>query len=167
MSATPPPDSAALAPSESDDDLLYRSVQRILADPDEIHEAALKHLDAHRRKGSPGGDGGRDPGGSGDGGTSDDPDDMRRARKAATKVISNYSYLAGMSGGATALAGVVPGLGTVASVVGGTTADIVVLVKLQIRDLEALRARPATGPKGPGQLGGAKRQAHMQKQPVG
>ncbi|MGF6348133.1 hypothetical protein [Variovorax sp. W2I14] len=49
-----------------------------------------------------------------------------------SKLISHYSKLAGTVGGATALAGVVPGVGTAVSLVGGTLADISACIKFQV-----------------------------------
>lgn len=48
------------------------------------------------------------------------------------KIISRYSKLAATSGAATALPGVVPGIGTLASAVGGGVVDVSVCMKLQI-----------------------------------
>ncbi len=48
------------------------------------------------------------------------------------KIIKRYARLASTSGGATALAGVIPGFGTAISMVGGSLADITVCMKLQI-----------------------------------
>lgn len=48
------------------------------------------------------------------------------------KIIKRYSKLASTSGGATALAGVIPGIGTAVSLVGGGLADVTVCMKLQI-----------------------------------
>jgi hypothetical protein len=56
----------------------------------------------------------------------------------AHKVIQNYSYMAAFSGGATALAGVIPGLGTVISVAGGATGDIALCMKFQIEMVMAI-----------------------------
>lgn len=56
----------------------------------------------------------------------------------ANKVIQNYSYMAAFSGGTTALAGVIPGLGTVVSVAGGATADVALCMKFQIEMTMAL-----------------------------
>ena len=59
--------------------------------------------------------------------------------RAANKIIGRYSKLAMMVGGASALPGIIPGLGTAVAVVGGVTADSLVCMKLQV-DL-ALLAR--------------------------
>lgn len=48
------------------------------------------------------------------------------------KIISRYAKLSAASGGTTALAGVVPGIGTAASMVGGSVADMSICIKFQI-----------------------------------
>ena len=48
------------------------------------------------------------------------------------KMIIRYSKLAATTGGATALAGVIPGIGTVVSMVGGSMADISAYIKFQV-----------------------------------
>jgi len=48
------------------------------------------------------------------------------------KIISRYSKLAATSGAATALPGIIPGVGTAISAVGGGLADVSVCMKLQI-----------------------------------
>lgn len=50
----------------------------------------------------------------------------------AEAIIARYAKLAGVSGGATALAGVIPGLGTVAAMLGGGLTDAAVCMKLQV-----------------------------------
>ncbi len=56
----------------------------------------------------------------------------------AKKIISNYSYFAAFSGGATALTGVVPGLGTILAAFGGAAADTALMMKYQIEMVMAL-----------------------------
>lgn len=48
------------------------------------------------------------------------------------KIISNYSYYAALAGGTTALAGVVPGVGTLVAAFGGSSADAALSMKYQI-----------------------------------
>lgn len=48
------------------------------------------------------------------------------------KIISRYAKLAATSGGVTSLAGVIPGVGTAISMVGGGVADVSMCMKLQI-----------------------------------
>jgi len=52
--------------------------------------------------------------------------------RAAGKIVGRYSKLAMMVGGATALPGIIPGLGTAVAMVGGATADSLVCMKLQV-----------------------------------
>ncbi len=56
----------------------------------------------------------------------------------AKKIISNYSYYSAFAGGAAALAGVVPGLGTAIATFGGATADAALSMKFQIEMTMAL-----------------------------
>lgn len=58
--------------------------------------------------------------------------DPRARELVAKKIINRYSKLAATSGGATSLAGIVPGLGTAAALLGGGTADVVITMKLQV-----------------------------------
>lgn len=58
--------------------------------------------------------------------------------KVAQHIISNYSYHTAFTGGATALTGVIPGIGTVIAAVGGTTADAAVTMKWEIEMVMAL-----------------------------
>ena len=51
---------------------------------------------------------------------------------AADKIVGRYSRLAALVGTATGLPGVIPGLGTAVSMVGGATADSLVCMKLQV-----------------------------------
>lgn len=48
------------------------------------------------------------------------------------KIIDRYAKMAAATGGATALAGVVPGIGTAVAMVGGSAADVSACIKLQI-----------------------------------
>ncbi len=52
--------------------------------------------------------------------------------RIADSIISRYSKIAATSGGATALAGVVPGVGTAVALLGGGLADAAVSIKLQV-----------------------------------
>lgn len=51
---------------------------------------------------------------------------------ASKKIISNYSYYSAFSGGTTALAGIIPGIGTAVAMAGGASADAVASMKFQI-----------------------------------
>lgn len=52
--------------------------------------------------------------------------------KVADHIISNYSYYTSFAGGASALPGIVPGIGTAVAMVGGATADAALTMKWEI-----------------------------------
>ncbi len=56
----------------------------------------------------------------------------RHQLRAADKIISRYSRLAGMVGTASGLPGIIPGMGTAVAIVGGGTADYLICMKLQV-----------------------------------
>lgn len=56
----------------------------------------------------------------------------------AKKIISNYSYFCAYSGGLTGLSGVIPGVGTLVSAIGGASADLTICIKFQIEMTMAL-----------------------------
>ena len=64
----------------------------------------------------------------------------RARRRAADRIIRRYGRLAATSGGATALAGIVPGLGTAVATLGGGLADTAVCMKLQVNMCMCLAA---------------------------
>lgn len=98
----------------NDKPALLRAIEVILADPKTIREAALALLEEYQKRYA----GERKP--------------EEIADAAVDKIISNYSYIAAFAGGAAALAGVVPGLGTVIATFGGATADMALTMKYQI-----------------------------------
>ncbi len=92
---------------------LLKALELILADPAEIKKEAIALKEKYRKQHS--------------GSSEDKINDL-----TAKKLISIYSYYAAFVGGATALPGVVPGLGTVIAAFGGTTADIALTMKYQV-----------------------------------
>src|SRR5215217_5902295 len=85
---------------------LLKAIELIVAKPPEIKRSLQKFAEKyHRRSGS-------------------QTDEERFKEWMANQVISSYSTKAGISGGATALIGIVPGIGTAIKVFGSTTADI-------------------------------------------
>jgi uncharacterized protein (DUF697 family) len=62
------------------------------------------------------------------------PGEHREQHQAriAEKIVARYARLSAMSGGTTALVGVVPGLGTALAALGGGAADTAVCMKLQV-----------------------------------
>ncbi|MBK5355410.1 hypothetical protein JFU37_23270 [Pseudomonas sp. TH41] len=61
-----------------------------------------------------------------------DASDERIQTLVIDKIIERYSKMAAVSGGATSLAGVIPGIGTAVAMVGGGAADVSLCMKLQI-----------------------------------
>ena len=52
--------------------------------------------------------------------------------RVADKIVGRYSKLAMLVGGASALPGIIPGIGTAVAIVGGATTDSLVCMKLQV-----------------------------------
>ena len=106
--------------SNDDKPVLLKAIEFILAKPENIRAEAQHVLDKYRKRYK----------------ADRTEDDIRDL--AADKIISNYSYYAAFSGGATALAGVIPGLGTAIATFGGATADTALCMKFQIEMVMAL-----------------------------
>ncbi len=98
----------------NDKPVVLKAVELILSKPENIKRETEHLLEKYRRRYK------HDR-------TDDDIKDL-----VAEKIISNYSYYAAFSGGATALSSVIPGLGTVIATTGGATADTAVCMKFQI-----------------------------------
>ena len=102
-----------------DKPVLLKAIELILASPESIHREAQALLTEYR-------------------------DEHKGKSKGevlylvAEKIISNYSYYAAFSGGATALTGVIPGLGTAISACGGAVTDAALSMKYQIEMTMAL-----------------------------
>ena len=94
--------------------VLLKAIELILANPVEIRKETLslkeKYLGKYKHSR-----------------TEDKIDEM-----IIRKIISNYSYYSAFVGGATALTGVVPGLGTILASFGGATTDMALTMKYQI-----------------------------------
>jgi hypothetical protein len=101
--------------------VLLKAIEIVLADPKEIKKESLQIMDKIRAK-------------------YPDKDLSDIQRRASDKIISNYSYFSAFSGGATALSGVVPGLGTAVAMTGGAAADVVTSMKFQIEMTMAIAA---------------------------
>ena len=108
-----------MSTSNNDKPVLLKAIEFVLADPKDIHREAqallVKFQEAHRSK-----------------------SETEVRDLAAKKIISNYSYFAAFAGGATAITGVIPGLGTAIAVFGGATADAALSMKYQIEMTMAL-----------------------------
>lgn len=106
----------------TDKPALLRAIEIILADPKTIRNTANSLHDGYRKR-------------YGSDRTTEEIADL-----VADRIISNYSYYAAFVGGATALTGVVPGLGTVIATFGGATADAALTMKYQIEMTMAVAA---------------------------
>ena len=99
---------------------LLKAIEMIVAKPSEISRKVQKAKEKHRL-----------PFGF--------PESESEAKdKIANSLIAGYSTKAGLSGGATALIGIVPGIGTVAELFGGATADMALCLKYQVEMCMAL-----------------------------
>jgi hypothetical protein len=99
---------------DNDKPTLLKAIELLLADVKEITKETKKILDRFKQK------------------YSDEKTEDEIADLVAEKIISNYSYFAGFVGGASALTGVIPGLGTIIATFGGATADAALSMKYQI-----------------------------------
>lgn len=99
---------------EDDKPILLKAVELVLADPIQIKKEVItlkrKYEDKYAKRKS-----------------TDKINEL-----VIDKIISNYSYYSAFVGGATALTGVIPGLGTVIATFGGATADAAMSMKYQI-----------------------------------
>ena len=107
-------------PSPKKDWTLLNAVEFVLAKPEDIKRQTDAILNKYRKRYR----------------SERDEEDVKEM--VANKVIKNYSYMTAFSGGVTALAGVIPGLGTLASVTGGAAADIALCMKFQVEMVMAL-----------------------------
>ncbi len=99
---------------------LLKAIELILAKPENIKQEADQILSKFMKR------------------FEDELDEEDIRDLVANKVIQNYSYMSAFSGGATALTGVIPGIGTVISAAGGATADVALCMKFQIEMTMAL-----------------------------
>lgn len=102
-----------------DKSTFLKAVELVIADPQKIKDEATSLMKKYKSK-------------------NPNKTDKEIRKKAVEKIISNYSYYSAFSGGATALSGVVPGIGTAIAMVGGGSADAVITIKFQIEMTMAL-----------------------------
>lgn len=102
-----------LSASPEDKSTFLKAVEVVIANPEKIRNESISLLEKIRRN-------------------NPKKTDKEIREKTVDKIISNYSYYSAFSGGATALTGVVPGIGTAISMVGGAGADAVLSIKFQI-----------------------------------
>lgn len=106
--------------NDNDKPALLKAIEIVLAEPAEIKKESENLLKKYEQRYS----------------DSKSSDEINKL--VVDKIISNYSYYTAFVGGATALAGVVPGLGTVIATFGGATADAALSMKYQIEMTMAL-----------------------------
>lgn len=94
--------------------VILKAIELILADPIEIKNQALQLKQKYATR------------------YGNDRSEEEVNDYAVEKIISNYSYYAAFVGGASSLAGVIPGLGTAISTFGGAAADAALSMKYQI-----------------------------------
>ena len=99
---------------------LLEAIEMILADPAKIMEETKRLITQFRQK------------------YGNDKSEDELFEMISDKIISNYSYYTAFVGGASALTGVVPGLGTVIAAFGGATADVTLSMKYQIEMIMAI-----------------------------
>jgi hypothetical protein len=102
-----------------DKPVLLQAIELVLAKPEDIHRETQSLIGKFRSE-------------------HQDKSKSQVRDLVVKKIISNYSYYAAFAGGATALTGVIPGLGTAIATFGGATADAALSMKFQIEMIMAL-----------------------------
>ena len=105
---------------EQQQPVLLKAIELILAKPAEIKRTVHKTKERYKKR------------------YHKSMNELELNDKLADKLIASYSTKAGLSGGATALIGIVPGLGTAVEVFGGATADMALCLKYQVEMSMAL-----------------------------
>ncbi|EHZ7344712.1 TPA: hypothetical protein ACGUW9_004235 [Vibrio vulnificus] len=98
---------------------LLKAVELVVGKPEDIKQESLQLLEKYRNKYA-------------------DKTETEIQDLVSEKIISNYSYYAAFTGGATALTGVIPGIGTAVAIGGGASADAIACMKFQIEMTMAL-----------------------------
>lgn len=99
-------------PGEREGARLLSAVERLVADTDKL----LAQVETHRT---------RVPRAEGE-------DEAAHRKAVAGELIATYSNRSALSGGAAALPAVVPGLGSVTALLGGTLADMALMLKFEV-----------------------------------
>lgn len=96
-----------------DNSRLLKAVQAVAISPAEAKKVVERYAEQSRKK-------------------NPNDSDWQHQERVANAIIKKYSRYAAMVGGASALPGTIPGLGTAISMTGGTLADVTVTMKLQV-----------------------------------
>ncbi|MHA3080171.1 EcsC family protein [Acinetobacter sp. ANC 5502] len=102
-------------------DLIYLAVEKIAISPEDAY-AVVNNYKKQAFNDHP----------------NDDPKHLKKL--IAQKVIDRYAKISAGSGAATSLSGIIPGIGTAASMLAGGTADVVISMKLQVDMVMCLAA---------------------------
>jgi len=105
---------------EKDKPALLKAIELILANPSDIKKESKNLKEKYSEK------------------YGDSKSEDFINKKVIEKIISNYSYYTAFVGGTTSMTSIIPGLGTVLSTFGGTTADIALTMKYQIEMVMAI-----------------------------
>lgn len=106
----------------SDKPVLLKAVELILADPADIKkQVAAMEIQCYGQYGG-------------------EKSEAEIRELIVNRIIKNYSYYTAFAGGATALAGIIPGLGQLIATVGGATADAALTMKWEIEMVMAIAA---------------------------
>ncbi len=92
---------------------LLKAVEAIAISPAEAKKIVQKYLNQSRKK-------------------YPEDSDWQHQDRIADKIVERYAKFAAMVGGASALTGVIPGIGTAIAIAGGAATDATVCMKLQV-----------------------------------
>ena len=102
-----------IASTTFDSNLLEKAVRKIARGSDETQKLARRRLAQARTK-APG------------------AGELTLQRKAAQTIVRGHALRSGVAGGGTGLIGAVPGVGTIAAISAGVTADVILQMKVNV-----------------------------------
>ena len=108
-----------IASTTFDSNLLEKAVRKIARGSDETQKLARRRLAQARTK-APG------------------AGELTLQRKAAQTIVRGHALRSGVAGGGTGLIGAVPGVGTIAAISAGVTADVILQMKVNVDMCHAL-----------------------------
>ena len=108
-----------IASTPFDGNLLEKAVRKVARGSDETQKLARRRLAQARTKA---------PGAS----------ELAVQSKAAQTIVRGHALRSGVAGGGTGLIGAVPGVGTVAAISAGVTADVILQMKVNVHMCHAL-----------------------------
>ena len=99
--------------NNADDSMLYGLIKKIAMSPEETKKMVAQ-MKANVKKSNP------------------SSTDKAINQHVANSIVKKYCRLSSLTGGATALTGVIPGITTILAAAGGTTADVALTMKYQV-----------------------------------